>query len=623
MARLKFLVFALVALGLWAYHLTLIAPLAVASSAEQAQAAVAGATAPLAVALESRRSLTQAVALKVVGGNAAWNPGPKPGARPEAPTVDRFATVRSAASEAIPAELKEQLFIGLSNDVGSLSVKGTGEPANTPPEGVEFAQVIEAGPAGAVRTIDGASYLLFAVPLVISDKNEVRQAGSAIVGLPLLPGARLLEDTVKSLGLRSLALVSEGKAVVSAGDKAGTTEVLAALKAGATGPLGSGPVQSMGPLSLPLMVDSPHAVGGRFAIGGTSLEVAASASSRAALEALAGYQVFGLGALVGLFLLAIVMTIVIGGAPAEEGASMVMPPPMPAPPVRREDSISRPPVAIQEHAAPPEASPDDFDFPASSPSQPPAPVPPPAQDSGVSGLFDPEPTSDPFENSAPPPPPPPAPAPPPSFTRGAPPPPPVATSEAPAFQPGGGLMDEDEGQRTVAYSAYKPPPLLGHPSAPPVPGPAAPFADPFAMAAAQQGYDDAPAASAYEDNPDATRVAAVPAELIRAARAGQTDERPALKSATGQIPRVASIASIAPAASANDEEKHFQEVFRDFVATREKCREPADGLTFDKFKAKLVKNKEQLVTKYQCRTVRFQVYVKDGKAALKATPVKD
>jgi hypothetical protein len=142
------------------------------------------------------------------------------------------------------------------------------------------------------------------------------------------------------------------------------------------------------------------------------------------------------------------------------------------------------------------------------------------------------------------------------------------------------------------------------------------------MAAAQQGYD-APSPSSHEDNPDATRVAAVPAELIKAARAGasgNTGERPALRPPTGAMPKVA---SIAPAAAANDEEKHFQEVFRDFVSTREKCREPADGLTFEKFKAKLLKNKEQLVTKYQCRTVRFQVYVKDGKAALKATPVKD
>jgi hypothetical protein len=29
------------------------------------------------------------------------------------------------------------------------------------------------------------------------------------------------------------------------------------------------------------------------------------------------------------------------------------------------------------------------------------------------------------------------------------------------------------------------------------------------------------------------------------------------------------------------------------------------------------------MTKYACRTVKFQVYVKENKAALKATPVKD
>lgn len=618
MARLKFLAFALVALGLWAYHLTMIAPMALASSVEQAQASVAGAAGPIAVALESRRSLTQAMALKVGGGSAAWNAGPKPGAKAEAPTVDRFAAVRTAAVDAVPAELKEVLFVALTNEVGVLAGKGSGEPATTAPEGVDLAPIVEAGSAGVVRTIDGASYLLFSVPMVISDKNEVRQAGSAIVGLPLLPDVKLLEQTHKSLNLKALALVSDGKAVLSAGDKGGVDELLSGLKPGATGPLGTGPVREVGPLALPMMTDSlAHAIGLRQPIGGTAFEVAASASARPALEALAGYQVFGFGALLGLFLFAIVMTIVMGGAP-EEGASMVMPPPMPIPPTRQNEPAVKAPQAIQEHAAAPEASPDDFDFPMSSPNstglqsgvqQQPLPPPVPTGQTGQSPLFDPEPTSDPFAQSAPPPPPPP-----PSFARAAAPPPPVATSEAPAFRPGAGLMDEDEGQRTVAYPAFKPPPGQAH--APPPP----PSADPFAMAAAQQGYDNS---APPEDNPDATRVAAVPAELIKAARAGatgNTGERPALKANTAAMPKVA---SMAPAGAGNEEERHFQEVFRDFVATREKCREPADGLTFDKFKAKLLKNKEQLVTKYQCRTVRFQVYVKDGKAALKATPVKD
>jgi hypothetical protein len=301
---------------------------------------------------------------------------------------------------------------------------------------------------------------------------------------------------------------------------------------------------------------------------------------------------------------------------------------MPIPP-KRDDGTSTsstglkaalqppPPEPPAEEPPPPEASPDDFHFPPTGTTglnqavqtgnnfAPPPPAAP----------FD-EPTSDPFAQAAPPPPPPPPaptrapPPPPPARTA---PPPPVATSEAPAFVPGGGaglMDDDDEGQRTVAYPAFKPPPAA-------VP----PANDPFALAAAQESE---PAGNPFADNPDATRVAAVPAELIKAARAGSgmTGERPAIK-APGAGASMPKVAALTPAGGGNDEERHFQEVFRDFVATREKCREPADGLTFDKFKLKLLKNKEQLVAKYQCRTVRFQVYVKDGKAALKATPVKD
>lgn len=69
------------------------------------------------------------------------------------------------------------------------------------------------------------------------------------------------------------------------------------------------------------------------------------------------------------------------------------------------------------------------------------------------------------------------------------------------------------------------------------------------------------------------------------------------------------------------EEEHFHAVFDEFVAVRRKCGEPADGLTFEKFHARLQKNRDQLIEKFACKTVRFQVYVKDGKAAVKALPV--
>jgi hypothetical protein len=109
----------------------------------------------------------------------------------------------------------------------------------------------------------------------------------------------------------------------------------------------------------------------------------------------------------------------------------------------------------------------------------------------------------------------------------------------------------------------------------------------------------------------------IPQELLLAAARQELEApRPA---PLPPLPAPPPPAATGPAA----DEAHFEEVFREFIATRERCGEPADGLTYDKFVAKLRKNREQLVQKYACRTVRFQVYVKEGKAALKATPVKD
>jgi DUF2075 family protein len=53
------------------------------------------------------------------------------------------------------------------------------------------------------------------------------------------------------------------------------------------------------------------------------------------------------------------------------------------------------------------------------------------------------------------------------------------------------------------------------------------------------------------------------------------------------------------------------------------CNEPIAGLIYERFAEKLIKNRDDLMMKTGCRDVRFTVYVKDGKAALKATPVKD
>ena len=80
---------------------------------------------------------------------------------------------------------------------------------------------------------------------------------------------------------------------------------------------------------------------------------------------------------------------------------------------------------------------------------------------------------------------------------------------------------------------------------------------------------------------------------------------------------------VVPYDADEEEEAHFRHIFDDFIAKKRDCGESTVGLTRDKFLQKLRDNKETLVAKHNCRTVRFSVYVKDGKAALKATPIRE
>lgn len=67
---------------------------------------------------------------------------------------------------------------------------------------------------------------------------------------------------------------------------------------------------------------------------------------------------------------------------------------------------------------------------------------------------------------------------------------------------------------------------------------------------------------------------------------------------------------------------YFQQVYEEFIALKKVCGEPTENLTFERFAKKLRKNEDALIAKHACKSVKFQVYEKDGKAALKASPVK-
>lgn len=63
-------------------------------------------------------------------------------------------------------------------------------------------------------------------------------------------------------------------------------------------------------------------------------------------------------------------------------------------------------------------------------------------------------------------------------------------------------------------------------------------------------------------------------------------------------------------------------MFDDFVRTKQECGENVDGFTYAKFRQTLTKNRDALISRHGARSVKFSVYVKDGKAALKASPLK-
>jgi hypothetical protein len=71
------------------------------------------------------------------------------------------------------------------------------------------------------------------------------------------------------------------------------------------------------------------------------------------------------------------------------------------------------------------------------------------------------------------------------------------------------------------------------------------------------------------------------------------------------------------------DEAEWQDVFKEFVATKQQCGEPIEGFTYEKFVERLRKNRDALVSKYGAKRVKFGVHVKDGKAALKANPIRE
>jgi hypothetical protein len=67
----------------------------------------------------------------------------------------------------------------------------------------------------------------------------------------------------------------------------------------------------------------------------------------------------------------------------------------------------------------------------------------------------------------------------------------------------------------------------------------------------------------------------------------------------------------------------WQNVYQEFVATKQQCGEDVEGFTYEKFEITLKKHEEAIAQRHGAAKVKFAVYVKDGKAALKASPIRE
>ncbi len=66
----------------------------------------------------------------------------------------------------------------------------------------------------------------------------------------------------------------------------------------------------------------------------------------------------------------------------------------------------------------------------------------------------------------------------------------------------------------------------------------------------------------------------------------------------------------------------FRGLFDSYQAARKACGESTDKHTHAKFLERVLKNREEIIAKTGCKDVSFEAIIKEGKASLKATPIR-
>ncbi len=149
-----------------------------------------------------------------------------------------------------------------------------------------------------------------------------------------------------------------------------------------------------------------------------------------------------------------------------------------------------------------------------------------------------------------------------------------------------------------------------------------PAADAFAMPPPEETASEAVAASGEHGHAAEHAQDAHEAEFAeQPAQEPPAEAQPAQEAAAAKDVTLSDF-SLEGEADRDPDEPHWQQTFDQFRELKEQLGEPADRISFEKFSAKLRKNRADLMAKHSCEGVRFVVYEKDGRAAIKASAIR-
>lgn len=127
-----------------------------------------------------------------------------------------------------------------------------------------------------------------------------------------------------------------------------------------------------------------------------------------------------------------------------------------------------------------------------------------------------------------------------------------------------------------------------------------------------------------DDSDSVTKIAPVPSAAHPMA------SRPLPPTPRGRLPQAPPAPASATRSPGTDaiekggaEQAEWRLIYRDFMELKRRCGENLTGFSYERFERTLRKNRDALMDRHGARKVKFTVYAKDGKAALKATPAKE